>query len=288
MGLFSGLESMGITGLDREDLFATQEDKKEAVKKEKQAAPKPKPEPKKLTEEECLLERSFTCPVCEKPFKSLAVKSNRGKMRATERDLRPIFDDVDQLKYGVVSCPVCGYSALNQFFATPLAAASKQAIGMKVGNNYKAKKPTPTYSYQDAYERYQLSLVCAMLRGSKIGERAFICLRTGWLLRSWSEHLDPDDIDYDSMKKDLAEKEREFLDKALQGFQAAVMKERYPICGMDESTLDYLMAALFADAGQYSDALKLCGKVLTSRVAGERVKDKARTLKEEIAKEKKA
>ena len=54
---------------------------------------------------------------------------------------------------------------------------------------------------------------------------------------------------------------------------------------MDEHTVDYLLAALSLRFGEYEAALKLVSNIIASRAAGSRIKDRARDLKDEIAKE---
>ena len=62
------------------------------------------------------------------------------------------------------------------------------------------------------------------------------------------------------------------------------MKEDYPICGMDEATVDYLVAALSAHCGEYEAAVKLLSGVIANREVGARVKERARDIKDDIVK----
>ena len=62
-------------------------------------------------------------------------------------------------------------------------------------------------------------------------------------------------------------------------------KEVFPICGMDESTFLYVTADLARRCKDYTTALKLVSEVITSRVAGTKIKDRARELKELLKKE---
>ena len=52
------------------------------------------------------------------------------------------------------------------------------------------------------------------------------------------------------------------------------------MCGMDENTVDYLLAALAMEFGDYFDASKLLSKLITSYSVSNRLKDKARDAKE--------
>lgn len=42
----------------------------------------------------------------------------------------------------------------------------------------------------------------------------------------------------------MTQQEMEYLQNAFKGFVEAQKSERYPMCGMDEYTMDYLTAAL--------------------------------------------
>ena len=59
-------------------------------------------------------------------------------------------------------------------------------------------------------------------------------------------------------------------------------ESNYPMCGMDEMTVDYLVAALAMDIGQYDVATKMIAAILTSTSATPRIKDKARDMKDEL------
>ena len=74
------------------------------------------------------------------------------------------------------------------------------------------------------------------------------------------------------------------MKNALEGFLGARRTETFPMCGMDELTVDYLIAALATVFEQYDVAKKLLGNILVSMVASNRLKDKARDLKDTIAK----
>ena len=59
----------------------------------------------------------------------------------------------------------------------------------------------------------------------------------------------------------------------------------FPICGMDQSTVDYLLATMSIHYKKYDVASKLLAGILTSQTAGRQIKDKALGLKEEVVAE---
>ena len=64
----------------------------------------------------------------------------------------------------------------------------------------------------------------------------------------------------------------------------AIASESFPMCGMEESTVNILLANMAFKLEKYDVSSKLVSAILTSRVASRSVKDRAMTLKEEIIK----
>ncbi len=96
------------------------------------------------------------------------------------------------------------------------------------------------------------------------------------------EKLDPEKEGYEKKFNEIQELEREFLRNALDGFITAMQSERFPICGMDEHTLEYLIAVLAMGFEQYEISVRLVSNLLVSQTANNRTKDKARELKKEL------
>ncbi len=227
--------------------------------------------------------KNYTCPVCGKEFKNLTVKSSKVRMIRSDQDLRPIYENVNPLKYDIVFCSKCGYGALERYFKT-LSSAQKTLIKEKICIPYKEKEKREekaTFSYEDAYYRYRMALACSVAKQAYDSERAYVCLKTAWLLRGWRESL-PDRAEAAAAAAKLEKMELEMLKNAKEGFQQANVKEDYPLCGMDESTVDYLVAALCLKFGELDTAMKLVSTIIANRAAGQRVKDRARDLKDEI------
>ena len=54
----------------------------------------------------------------------------------------------------------------------------------------------------------------------------------------------------------------------------------FPMCGMNETTVDYLIAVTAMRFGRYDISARLIGSILASNNANSRMKDKARGVKE--------
>lgn len=238
--------------------------------------------PKVVKEEDYLYDKSWTCPICGGEFKELTVRNSKVKLLGSDQDLRPRYEQLELLKYDVVLCRACGYTALGRYFDTVTQVQAKY-IREKICANFTAHtEKKSSYTYDEALWRYRMALANAVVKGTKASEKAYICLKTAWLLRSRAEHLDQNLPDYEARKKRCGEEEREFLLKALDGFIDARASENFPMCGMDEETVDYLIAALAAEFERYDVAARLVVEVLHS-TTNPRLKDRARDLKDLVS-----
>ncbi len=272
-GLLSGLSELGLGGLENMEVYEQPGDKEA----EKQAEEKPE-----VKEETFLFDKSYECPVCYQGFKAKTVRSGKLRSLGTDRDLRPLYDQMEPLKYDVVICPHCGYAALTRFFGG-LTAGQIKAIKENISANFHpVKEEKEIYTYEEALYRYKLCLANTIVKHGKVSEKAYICLKAGWLLRSMGENLDPAVEDYNKKMQEIKEQEKDFLKNALDGLITARQTESYPICGMDEVTLEYLIAVLAMEFEKYDISSRLIYNILNTPTVNNRIKDKAREVKDEL------
>ena len=273
MSLFSGLEKFGLGKLEKMEVF-------EEDAKKKAAGTDNKVEKPKITEEDLLFDKTFTCPVCDEEFHSKMIRTGKVKLLSADTDLRPKYQLVDSLKYDALVCPKCGYAALSRFFKFMMPAQAK-LIRENISKNFSGLAPTGNiYTYDDAIARHKLALANAVVKKAKTSEKAYTCLKMAWLYRGKAESLPSDTPDYDKVIKELQSSEKELLENAYDGFLAAFSKEAFPMCGMDELTVTYLVADLARRIGKYDESSRWISKVLSSRQANERIKNRARDIKE--------
>ncbi len=278
-GLFDGLESFGLGKLEKVNLF--DEEKKE----QKNGINGASANTHVFTEEDLIFDKTFNCPVCDEQFQSKMVRTGKVKLLGADTDLRPKYQLVDSLKYDAIICPKCGYAALSRFFKFMMSSQAK-LIKENITSSFKGLAKTGNiYTYDDAILRHKLALVNAVVKKAKNSEKAYICLKMAWLYRGKAESLPADTPDKDNVIKDLAKTEAELLNNAYEGFEAAFMKESFPMCGMDDMTVTYLVAELARRTGRYDEASRWISKVITSREANERIKNKARDIKELLTKQ---
>ncbi len=272
--IFSGLEAFGLGDLSGMDVYET--------KKDEAAKPSSEAEKEVFSEEDNIFDKTFTCPVCDKEFKSKSVKTGKIKLLRADTDLRPVYYHMDPLKYDAIVCPHCGFAALTRFFKY-ITSSQAALIKTNISANFKGiKDPGGIYDYDDALARHKLALVNSIVKKSKTSERAYTCMKTAWILRGKTESLPKDLPDYKKQTEALQAEELDFLIKAYDGFDEAFSKEPFPMCGMDEVTMTLLMGELARRIGKYDEAGKWVSRVLISKDANERIKQKARDIKELI------
>ncbi len=270
--LFSGLEALGLGNLSEMNIY---EAKQKETDNKAEADAKPV-----FSEEDNIFDKTYTCPVCDKEFKSKAVKTGKVKLSNLDSDLRPVYQYMDPLKYDAVMCPHCGFASLTRFI-NQVTTTQALLIKKNISANFKGAKETEgVYTYDDALTRHKLALVNSIVKKSRISERAYTCLKTAWILRGKAEKLPKDTPNYEKVIKELEAEELDFLDKAYVGFDEAFSKEPFPMCGMDESTMTLLMAELARRTGKYDECSRWVSRVLVSRDASDRIKEKARDIKE--------
>lgn len=273
--LLSGLSDLGLGKLEGLDIYnASDKDGKnknngttdgEAVVKE----------------ENFLFDKTYTCPVCDREFKTKMVRSGRVRSMEPDMDLRPRHEHIDTLKYDMIACPYCGYAGYGKGFQY-LTPSQRKAIKENICGSFKPKKEEsqlPYYTYDEALERHKLALVNAIVKRGKASEKAYICLKTGWLFRGMREALSPDEPDYDNKRLEYEQTENQFLRNAYDGFIHARESESFPIAGMDQMTLDFLLTNLAIRFEEYDTASRLVASLLSSKTTPARIKDKTRDLK---------
>ena len=284
MGLLSGLEKFGLEQMDTTNLF---EDEKKPKAEQQGQADAPKEE--KHLETEFLLLKSIRCPVCDHVFRTRLVKTGRVKRLEPDFDLRPRFAYIDTNKYDVSSCPKCGYTAINRYFSH-ITSGQVKLIDQGVHSKFKAntlvnaEDVLEAYTYEEAIEYCKLALYCTMVKRGSTSEKAYECLKLSWLYRGWREKLESEGTNDRELLSNVKAEEDAYYKQAFEGFMKAIASESFPMCGMEESTVNILLANMAFKLEKYDASSKLVSAILASRVASRSVKDRAMTLKEEIIK----
>ena len=235
-------------------------------------------------EKTLLIDKRYTCPICDKQIRAKSVKSNAARFVNTMGDLRPIYSSINITKYDAVCCPNCGYAALTQNFSN-LTSTQKKLIKDKIQTNYKSHEETECdfYTTEVAISRMKMTLLCTITKEAKASESGYVCLKISWLYQALADEI-PEDAPDAAAKKDLYLKEaHNAAMKAYEYLSNARMHEEYPIASMNETTLDYLLSYLAYEKGDYQTAMQFLSGVVSNRSTSPRLKDKAIDLKDLIS-----
>ncbi len=230
-----------------------------------------------MSELEKVFKKSYKCPICDSNFKNITVKQGKARMVDTDIDLKVNYNDIEPLKYDIIMCPVCGYAALERYFDRVSVFQRKNIIDKICQSFNSVFEEKDEYTYDDAIIRYKFAFLTSQVKMSKNSEFGYLCLKMGWLYRSYAASLDEKE---EAKKEELYKQELFYLDKALNYFINARANEQSPICGMDELTFDTLLASLCVKLNKTEDAKKFMNIILSNRNATKRIKEKVRDLKE--------
>ncbi len=233
-----------------------------------------------MADAELVFRKTCKCPVCDKEFKNLTVKQGKARPEGTDLDLKPRYKNIETLKYDVLLCPNCGYAALEKYFNRVSARQIKE-LSSQIKESFAVKiEDKDEFSFEDAVLRYRLALLSCQVKGVKESETGYVCLKFGWLYRAYLQTLE----ETDKKRTEVVEKMDYYLNKAYDLLLFARQNEHGNIAGMDETTLDCLLAGLSLYIKRYDETKRLVSGILTSRIAAKRAKDHAREIKEELEK----
>ena len=235
-------------------------------------------------EKTMLIDKRYTCPVCDKQIRAKAVKSNTARFVNTMADLRPIYSNINVTKYDAVCCPNCGYAALTQNFSNT-SQTQRKLIQDKIQSNYKSHEETACdfYTTEMAISRMKMALLCTITKEAKSSEAGYVCLKISWLYQDLADEVPEDAPDAASKKEMYLKEAHNAAMKSYEYLSNARVHEDYPFAGMNETTLDYLLSYLAYEKGDYQTAMQYLSGVVSNRSTSPRLKDKALDLKDLIA-----
>ncbi|MGE4283819.1 MAG: DUF2225 domain-containing protein [Clostridia bacterium] len=220
-------------------------------------------------ETDFLFDRKFHCPVCNSHITARSVKASSIRILSRDSDFMIHYKNPNPMLYDICVCTECGYAASSSQFNN-LSPTQIGLIREKICTKWNPKTYSPIYNLDIAIERYKLALLNSIVKNGKASEKAFLCLRLSWLNR---------------LKNDT-ENEKKFSQQALENFLQAFEKESFPIAGLDEPSLIYLIGELYRRAEDDNNALLWFSRVLSNRTATNKIKDMARDQKYLMVQEK--
>jgi hypothetical protein len=213
-----------------------------------------------------LYNKNIKCPVCNASFKAKAMRKGKYKLISRDLDTMPRYEPYNPMFYEVIICPSCGYAALSPDFEN-ITSLQIDLINQNLNSNSKLKPHNypDTYDADIAIERYKFALIFSIIKKDKMSIQALICLKIAWMYR---------------LKEDKTEVK--FLADALNGFKKAYEAETFPVCGMNQANLMFLIGELSRRVGKYDEALQWLSRVVTKTGVAPKTKEMARDSKELI------
>jgi len=258
-GLFDGLEEFGLEDIGNKPLY---QDEADTSNKQSQKSAKEK------AEADYLFDSEVECPVCHRQVTVKRIRRSALRLHSRDTDSMPVYHDINPLFYEIWLCNHCGYAASQSSFTQPLMKVEAELILKNISSKWRAKEYPPLYDADVAVERFKLALLSATVRKARPIDIAMLCLRLGWVYRSRNE----------------PENELKCLSQALTGLKSAYDKGPFPVAGMDESTLAFLIGELSRRVGNNQDALEYLGRVIVDRTAKNALREKARDQRQLILK----
>ena len=243
------------------------------------------------SEAEFVLDKRITCTVCDKVFVTKVLKTGKARRLTPDKDLRPRHEYIDTLKYSVCACPNCGYASLHSTFPR-LSSRQIEDIKQNISTHFMPQTPTgeATYTYDEAIELHERALECCAAKHAKGSESAYLKLLISWLLREQIAQLKqmPDSDIRTQALTTKVEQMKTYYTEACEGLEQAMMNENFPIMGLNQTTLEYILAYMNYTLGKKDRAAKFIGSVLQNRAATRNLKDMTLELKDTIIQEMKA
>lgn len=198
---------------------------------------------------ELLYNKNILCPVCNRQIEVTKVKTRACKVKSRDTDMCVNYEGINVLFYDVWVCENCGYAALQDKFEG-LFTRDIAAIKDKISSHWAKRSFAGERDAEHAIEAFKLALLTLKVRNAKNSEIAKVCLRIAWLYRCQN---DP--------------KEIEFLNFALNAYNDAYQKERFPLDKLDEITCMYIIAELFRRVGKLDDSILWFSRIVSSAEA---------------------
>lgn len=216
--------------------------------------------------ESSLYDRTVKCPICNYEFKTKDVKSSTIRIASKDSDTFIRYSSpANPYFYNVWICPSCGYANMRSDFNN-INKHQKELIKEYITPQWTGKKYPEIYNVNIAIERFKLSLYNSIVSKGKYSTIAMNCLKIAWMYRLI----------------DNKNSENIYMKQAIKDFCNAYINEDFPIYGMNQATMMYLIGELYRRIGDNENSLKWFSKLITTQGADQKIKDIARDQRDLI------
>lgn len=185
------------------------------------------------------------CPICGETTRVVKVKSKLLAER-TDEDFCVHYKDFNPYFYKIWFCEHCGFAADEKTFLGSIPLTHKRKIqeflnSRKLGLKFVEERQVP-----DAVASFKLAIFYAELTGQSLAKRAGLYLELGWIYRASEEK----------------EREDEMLERAISLYDRSLMTERYPINGLSDNTVIYLIGALYYRLHDFEKSTQYLSRII--------------------------
>lgn len=185
------------------------------------------------------------CPVCGETTRVVKVKSKLLAER-TDEDFCVHYKEFNPYFYKIWFCEHCGFAADEKTFLGSIPLTHKRKIqeflnSRKLGLKFVEERQVP-----DAVASFKLAIFYAELTGQSLAKRAGLYLELGWIYRASEEK----------------EREDEMLERAISLYDRSLMTERYPINGLSDNTVIYLIGAIYYRLHDFEKSTQYLSRII--------------------------
>jgi len=176
--------------------------------------------------EQYLYEKELVCPVCSLRHTTQKARLRKIPVDRKDSDFHVWYKEINPVFYNVWVCPNCGFS-VTESEQKPLTIEQKALILKNISVKWTRRDFGGIRTRDQAVESHKLAILTGQLLGKSRGYLGGLCLRLAWLYR---EMENPEETVY--------------LGHALKHLEEAYTNESFPVAGLDEVSLAYLIGEL--------------------------------------------
>jgi len=180
------------------------------------------------------------CPICEMQTRIVHVKS-RLIMERQDLDLCTYYKDFNPYLYNVWACENCGFAAEDIRFRGHIPQRTRDKIRAFLQTNNLVVPFMEERTVEDALSFYEIAILFSEIFDPSPGRQATLYQKMAWICRQDM----PD-----------TERERIYLQKAVELYKISLETERYPIGKISDDMAMYLTCAIYFMLGDYDNAVK--------------------------------
>lgn len=184
-----------------------------------------------------LFDKEVTCHVCNMTFTTKKPRIRKIPVEKKDADFHIWYKEVNPVFYNVWVCPNCGFS-VTESEHKPLNMEKKSLVLKHVSVKWNKRDYGRERNWDQAVETHKLAIFMGQLLKKPSGYLGGLSLRLAWLYREVnSPH------------------EETYLQHALAYLEKAYAEEEFPIAGLDEVSLSYLIGELKRSTGEPKEAI---------------------------------